>query len=88
VSLQEEAIECEDGQRIEYCANPWGLWHMHGNTWEWCDTIYTGEQYIRTVRGGSWYGLAWRCRAAFRSRFGPVYRRHGFGFRLACLDFG
>ena len=71
---------------IHYEHNPWGLWHMHGNVSEWCNSMHSND--YRTVRGGSWGNYAGRCRVSYRSRVGPDGRYHYFGFRLACLDFG
>jgi formylglycine-generating enzyme required for sulfatase activity len=78
-------------------ANPWSLYDMHGNVWEWCldgyDTTYYERSPIadpqvstgsrRSVRGGC-TGSAGVCRSAYRHFFEPDKRSYHQGFRV-CL---
>ncbi len=83
----------------KYPANPWGLYDMHGNVWEWCLDYFGGyptgtatdpkgpnSASKRVSRGGGWRNNASRCRSANRCRFVAVNRFSTLGFRflLSC----
>ncbi|MGW1989233.1 formylglycine-generating enzyme family protein [Embleya sp. NPDC001921] len=66
-------------------ANPWGLYDMLGNVWEWCWDVYDAEVYgsYRVLRGGGWFDEHWSCRASVRRRSHPTFKVDDVGFRLA-----
>ncbi len=78
--------------------NPWGLYQVHGNVFEWVQDCWnesyfesptdgsawtTGDCSRRVIRGGAWYIQPGRLRAAERSWYGINGRDYGIGFRVA-----
>jgi formylglycine-generating enzyme required for sulfatase activity len=79
--------------------NPWGLFDMLGNVWEWTldawHDSYSGAPVDgsawettetgadRVIRGGSWVNNARYCRCAYRYRYRPDLRSLNLGFRCA-----
>jgi formylglycine-generating enzyme required for sulfatase activity len=83
-----------EGQKLP---NPWGLYDMHGNLWEWCQDWYgpyPGGSVInsqgsptgsyRVFRGGSWGCEPWECRSAQRD-FNPEGNTGYVGFRVVLV---
>jgi len=70
-------------------ANPWGLFDLYGNVWEWCNDFYQEDYYrksperdphgpakgeTRVVRGGSWNSAAGKCRSSYRDQEYPDFK--------------
>ncbi len=83
----------------QFPANPFGLYDMHGNAWQWCQDLHDPNFYKisprkdprgagdgRLLRGGAWDCFAFGCRSTVRncsSLDANKQREANLGFRAA-----
>ncbi len=76
-------------------SNPWGLYDICGNVWEWCNDFYKVDYYqegpqqdprgpktgeTKVVRGGAWRFSAESCRSGYRYNENPGSADACFGY--------
>jgi formylglycine-generating enzyme required for sulfatase activity len=95
-------VECEDGHAEtapvgSYKPNPFGLFDMLGNVFQWTEDCFgdyakapadgsaaeAEDCKSRVIRGGSWTSRPRFTRSASRDTYAPENRNDVVGFRLA-----
>ena len=81
-----------------FAANPWGLYNVHGNVWDWTEDCWnptnagnpgdgtprvSGDCSLRVLRGASWNNYPHTLRSARREREPLDVRANRAGFRVA-----
>lgn len=99
---QAMALKGSDGYAFtapvgHFAPNPWGLYDMHGNAWEWVSDWHDDEYYkhspvddpqgpadggVKVRRGGSWHTWAFYARSSYRNWNAPDTRYTLVGMRL------
>lgn len=84
-----------------YIRNPWDLFDMHGNVWEWTRSAYKPYPYRaddgrndpaeapgvkRVVRGGSWYDRPFRNTSSYRLPYRDYQKVYNVGFRVVMME--
>lgn len=77
--------------------NPWGLYDICGNVWQWCNDFYQVDYYpeaahenprgptegeTKVVRGGAWRFPDDNCRSGYRYNENPGYADVCFGYDI------
>ncbi len=82
------------GQKLP---NPWSIFDLYGNVWEWCNDFYKVDYYQespeknpkgpefgdnKVLRGGSWDSETNQCRSSYRYNEVPGYTDICFGYDI------
>jgi formylglycine-generating enzyme required for sulfatase activity len=80
-----------------FAPNPWGLYDMHGNVWEWMRDCWTtnhigaptdgsartdGDCQKRVMRSGSWYYFSRNMRSSWRFKNDARVNSYNIGMRV------
>lgn len=98
--------DCDDGYVrtspvASFAPNPWGLYDIYGNVWEWVedcwnpsyeavprdgDAVRNGDCDRRGFRGGGYGDIPYFARSTLRNRGDATHRKDDIGFRLVVSE--
>ena len=58
-----------------FAANPWGLYQVHGNVWEWTEDCWNSDYHSAPSDGSAWTTGALRISTSFAAARGTTFRR-------------